>query len=248
MLKNIPEVISPDLMQALMQMGHGDDIVIGDINFPSYTMSNRCVYAKGIRATELIEAILQFMPLDVFVDNPVSVMKPGAMFKGTPQIWKDYETIIRANDFCGAFKGFEQVDRFDFYERAKNSFVTVQTSEDALYACIIMKKGVIRLLVAEIPTDRIESIYCYQGLLGRLFRYGTLSISGVGGMMPVFKMVHRPYALRRKIVDIIEKNKAITVVHGEMPKAKPVVKPEPVEQEEPIHRYGTFVRVLSDNK
>ena len=114
---------------------------------------------------------------------------------------------------------------------------------------LIMKKGVIRLFIAEIPTDRIESIYCYQGLLGRLFRYGTLSISGIGGKMPVFKMVHRPYALRRKIVDIIEKNKAITVVHGDLPKTKPAIKPEPVIEEEPLYRYGTFVRVLpGDNK
>jgi len=113
---------------------------------------------------------------------------------------------------------------------------------------LIMKKGVIRLFVAEIPTDRIESIYCYQGLLGRIFRYGTLSISGIGGTLPVFKMVHRPYALRRKIVDIIEKNKTITVVHGALPKAAPPIpKPEPVAQEEPIYRYGTFVRVLPGN-
>ena len=112
---------------------------------------------------------------------------------------------------------------------------------------LIIKKGVIRVAVAEIPTDRIESIYCVQGIMGRLFHYGTIFISGVGGTMPVFYMVSRPYALRRKIVEIIERNKAITVVHGDLPKVKPV-KPEPVAEEEPIYRYGTFVRVLSDNK
>jgi L-fucose mutarotase len=143
MLRNIPEVISPDLMHALMQMGHGDDIVIGDINFPSYTMSNRCVYAKGIKAPELVEAILQFLPLDIFVDDPVRAMQPGELFKGTPPIWAEYEKIIKANDFCGAFKKFALLERFDFYTQAKNSFVTVQTSEPALYACIIIKKGVI---------------------------------------------------------------------------------------------------------
>jgi len=107
---------------------------------------------------------------------------------------------------------------------------------------LIMKKGIFRLVTAEIPTDRIESIYCVQGIFGRLFRYGNLCISGVGGMKPLFYMVHRPYALRRKIVDIIEKNKAITVVHGNLPKPPPEAKKEPVE--EPICRYGTFVRVL----
>jgi L-fucose mutarotase len=149
MLKDIPEVISPDLMLALMQMGHGDDIVIGDINFPSYTMSNRCVYAKGLRAAEIVEAILKFMPLDVFVDDPVRVMRPGDLFKGVPQIWDEYDKIIRAGDFCGAYKKLVQIERFDFYETAKKSFVTVQTSEPALYACMIMKKGVIGSFSAE---------------------------------------------------------------------------------------------------
>ena len=143
MLRNIPEVIPPELMLALMEMGHGDDIVIGDINFPSKTMSNRCVYAKGIGAVEIVEAVLQFFPLDVFVEDPVTVMQPGDLFKGTPPIWSEYERVVKENDFCGAFKGLKQIDRFDFYDRAKNSFVTVQTSEPALYACMIMKKGVI---------------------------------------------------------------------------------------------------------
>jgi len=116
---------------------------------------------------------------------------------------------------------------------------------------LIIKAGVFSLKVREIPFDRIESLYCYRGLLGNLFRYGTINISGVGGTVPAFKMVRRPFALRRKIVDILEKNKAITVVHGdELPKPSPspppIVKAKPVE--EPIYRYGTFVRVLGNNK
>jgi membrane protein YdbS with pleckstrin-like domain len=108
---------------------------------------------------------------------------------------------------------------------------------------LIIKKGVLRLTTAEIPTDRIESIYCTQGILGRIFHYGTMGIAGVGGTMPVFFMVARPYGLRRKIVDIIERNKAITVVHGDLPKPRPAIKPVEEEQE-PLYRYGTFVRVL----
>ena len=113
---------------------------------------------------------------------------------------------------------------------------------------LLMKRGIIRVFTAEIPTDRIESIYCIQGLLGRIFNYGTIYISGIGGKMPVFYMIWKPYAVRRKIIGIVEKNKTITLVHGELPKAKPVAKPEPVEEEEPIYRYGSFVRVLSDNQ
>jgi uncharacterized membrane protein YdbT with pleckstrin-like domain len=110
---------------------------------------------------------------------------------------------------------------------------------------LILKKGVFRITVAEIPTDRIESIYCIQGIMGRMFRYGTVCVSGVGGKMPTFFMAARPYALRRKIVDIIEKNKTITVVHGNMSRIKPPVKP--VVEQEPIYRYGTFVRVLPNS-
>jgi membrane protein YdbS with pleckstrin-like domain len=112
---------------------------------------------------------------------------------------------------------------------------------------LIIKKGVFRVVVAEIPFDRIESMCCVQGILGRGFNYGTVFISGVGGMMPVFFMVHRPFALRRKIADIIEKNRTVTVVHGGLPKAKPP-KPEPLPEEEPVFRYGTFVRVLPENR
>jgi membrane protein YdbS with pleckstrin-like domain len=114
---------------------------------------------------------------------------------------------------------------------------------------LIIKKGIIRVVVSEIPTDRIESIYCVQGILGRIFHYGTICVSGIGGMMPVFSMVCKPYALRRKIVDIIEKNKAITVVYGDMSKVKPQAKPkrEPEIEPEPLSRYGIFVRVLPDN-
>ena len=108
---------------------------------------------------------------------------------------------------------------------------------------LIIKKGVLCAIAAEIPIDRIESICCIQGLLGMIFNYGTIRVSGIGGNMLAFRMVGRPYALRRKIAKIIEKNKAITVIHGELPRVKPPIKPEPVE-EEPIYRYGTFVRVL----
>jgi len=113
---------------------------------------------------------------------------------------------------------------------------------------LIIKKGVLRITVAEIPFDRIESIYCVQGILARVFKYGNIFVSGIGGMMPVFFMVYRPFALRRKIVDIIEKNKTITVIHGDLPKNKPLIEPEPPAKEEPFFRYGTFVRVLPENR
>jgi uncharacterized membrane protein YdbT with pleckstrin-like domain len=121
-------------------------------------------------------------------------------------------------------------------------FLYLSTEYGVTNKRLILKKGIIRMVIAEIPTDRIESIYCVQGLMGRIFHYAAIYISGIGGTMPVFHMVAHPYALRRKIVDIIEKNKAITVVHGDIPLTEPVK--EPVVQREPLYRYGTFVRVL----
>jgi len=126
-------------------------------------------------------------------------------------------------------------------------FLYLSTEYGVTNKRLMFKKGIFRLTVAEIPTDRIESIYCIQGILGRLFHYGTLYIAGIGGRMPVFYMVARPYALRRRIVSIIEKNKTITVVHGDLPKVIHPPKPEPIEEPEPIYRYGTFVRVLPEN-
>ena len=108
---------------------------------------------------------------------------------------------------------------------------------------LIIKKGIIRLIVAEIPIDRIESIYCTQGLLGKIFSYGTVRIAGIGGKMVVFFMVKSPFAFRRKIVEVMEKNKTITVVHGNVPRKESAGKPE----NEPLYRYGTFVNVLPGN-
>jgi membrane protein YdbS with pleckstrin-like domain len=127
-------------------------------------------------------------------------------------------------------------------------FIYINTEYGLTNKRLLLKKGVIRISVVEIPTDRIESIYCVQGLLGRIFRYGTLYISGIGGKMPSFYMVARPYNLRKKLISIIEKNKTVTVVYGELPREKPVAKPKPKIEKEPIYRYGTFVRVLPDSE
>ena len=129
-------------------------------------------------------------------------------------------------------------------------FLYLNTEYGVTNKRLIIKKGIIRMVVAEIPVDRIESIYCLQGLMGRIFNYGTICISGIGGMMPVFYMVIKPYTLRRKITGVIEKSKTITVVHGDLPKQKPVVKEKPAEkkkEQEPAFRYGTFVRILPEN-
>jgi len=109
---------------------------------------------------------------------------------------------------------------------------------------LIIKKGVIRIYVAEIPTDRIESLYCVQGFWDRIFNCGTIYISGIGGKVPAFFGVARPFALRRRIIEIIEKNKTITVVHGNLPKPPPLIKPAPKAKEDPLYLFGNFVRIV----
>jgi len=141
MLKGIPPILSPELLKTIAEMGHGDDLVIGDCNFPAASMNARCVRADGHKATELLDAILQFFPLDTFVECPVSFMEviPGT-FDGDPPIWDAYRRIIESRE---SGTKIEFVERFAFYERAKKAFATVQTSEQALYACLIIKKGVL---------------------------------------------------------------------------------------------------------
>lgn len=141
MLKGIPPIISPDLMYVLMEMGHGDDLVLGDGNFPAATCGKRLVRCDGHAVPELLDAILQLFPLDTFVERPVALMAvvPGDSTK--PTIWNEYRSIIQKHD--SHFTDFEFVERFAFYERSKQAYAVVATSERALYANIILKKGVV---------------------------------------------------------------------------------------------------------
>ncbi|MDD3212871.1 MAG: RbsD/FucU domain-containing protein [Eubacteriales bacterium] len=143
MLKGIPALLTPELLRILAEMGHGDEIVIGDGNFPAVTMGKRCARCDGHGANEVLDAILQLLPLDDFVEAPVTLMEvvPGTVPDGEPPVWTAFRKTIAARE-PGAKIGFEE--RFAFYERSKKAFATVQTGETALYACVILKKGVIR--------------------------------------------------------------------------------------------------------
>ncbi|MGI6777303.1 MAG: L-fucose mutarotase [Acetivibrionales bacterium] len=141
MLKGIPSIISPELLKILMEMGHGDEIVIGDGNFPAATCAKRLVRCDGHNVPELLDAILKLMPLDPYVDKPVTLMAvvPGDTVK--PVIWDEYKKIVQKYDEKAS--DFEYIERFAFYERAKEAFAVVATGESALYANIILKKGVV---------------------------------------------------------------------------------------------------------
>ncbi len=143
MLKGISPLLNPDLLKILAAMGHGDEIVIGDGNFPTDSMGKRCVRCDGHSVPELLDAILQLFPLDDFVAEPVTLMEvvPGSLPEGEPPIWSEFRQIIEKHEpstkigFC---------ERFEFYERSRRAYATIQTGERALYACVILKKGVIR--------------------------------------------------------------------------------------------------------
>lgn len=137
MLKGISPILSPELLKTIAEMGHGDELAIGDGNFPAQSMGKRCIRADGHNVTELLDALLQLFPLDTFVDAPVTLMA-AAPEVGDPPIWKEFAEIV--NKHQPGSKS-EAIDRFAFYERARNAYATVSTGETALYACIIIKKG-----------------------------------------------------------------------------------------------------------
>lgn len=141
MLKKIPNIISPELMKVLLEMGHGDEIVIADGNFPAASVAQRLVRADGYNAGELLEAILKFFPLDIYVERPVALMAVTNGDDTKPTIWQEYRKMIIASG--EKFIDFEFVERFAFYERAKKAYAVLATSEQALYANIILKKGVV---------------------------------------------------------------------------------------------------------
>ena len=112
MLKNIPPVISPELMSILMRMGHGDEIVLADGNFPAESCAQRVVRADGHGVVELLDAIMQFFPLDTFVDHPASVMQPVDEAASEPPIWTEYRRVLALHE--GQEVELRPIERFRF--------------------------------------------------------------------------------------------------------------------------------------
>ncbi len=140
MLKNIPSILSPDLLKILMEMGHGDEIVLSDGNFPASGTAKRLVRMDGHDISTLLNAILQFLPLDTFVATPVSLMDVPAT-EPRPPVWQQYHDIVERHE---PGSQFEHVERFEFYRRSAQAYAIVATGERALYANIILKKGVVK--------------------------------------------------------------------------------------------------------
>ena len=142
MLKGIPKIVSPELIRILCEMGHGDEIVIADGNFPSENFGQRVIRADGIKGTEMLDAVLSLIPLDTYSDPNMILMQLMQCDEGKidPSIWKEYAAIAEKHD---KNVRIGNIDRFAFYERAKTAYAVIATGEEAVYANIILKKGVI---------------------------------------------------------------------------------------------------------
>lgn len=144
MLKGISPIISPELLKALCEMGHGDELVIADGNFPAESMGKNAVVvrADGHGTAEILDAVLSLIPLDRYTEKPVALMEvvPGDNCP-TPEIWQEYEKIF--NKYEPDHHEIEMTERFAFYERAKNAYLIISTGETAIYANVLLKKGVV---------------------------------------------------------------------------------------------------------
>lgn len=141
MLRTISPILSPDLLHALASMGHGDEIVIADANFPAASMCRRCVRLDGISATDALAAVLSLLPIDTFVSDPALTMQVVDDPDAVPDVVAQFQNVIDTH--ADAPAPIATLDRFAFYERAKEAYVIVQTGETRLYGNIILTKGVI---------------------------------------------------------------------------------------------------------
>lgn len=141
MLKGIPKILSPELFKILMEMGHTDEIVISDGNFPAGTYSKRLIRLDGHNVPEVLEAILRFLPLDAYVEKPAVLMDVVKGDPVVPTIWDKYREIVKNN--YDKFNDFEYMDKWEFYERSKKAYAVVVTGESAIYANILLRKGVV---------------------------------------------------------------------------------------------------------
>ena len=145
MLKGISPLISPELLKVLCEMGHGDELVIADGNFPSHSVGKDAVVirADGHGVPELLDAVLKLIPLDPYVEKPVALMEvvPGDTCP-TPEIWDVYKKILNRHEPNNC--AIDMTERFAFYDRAKKAYLIIATGETAIYANNLKKKGVVK--------------------------------------------------------------------------------------------------------
>ena len=146
MLKGIPKILSPELLKVLAEMGHSDRIVIADGNFPAESMGKNAIVIRcdGHGVPEILDAILQVFPLDTYVEKPVNLMQlmPNDVGKVETPIWDTYKEIVTKHDERGA-EAIGNIERFAFYDEAKTAYAIIATGESAIYANVMLQKGVV---------------------------------------------------------------------------------------------------------
>ena len=143
MLNGISPLISPELLKIIAEMGHADELVIGDGNFPAASLAQRLVRADGHGVAALFEALLPLFPLDRFVPRPLALMDVVPGDSTVPTIWDEYRAVAQRYQPERIAEGFEMVERFAFYERTRKAYAVLATGETALYANIILVKGIV---------------------------------------------------------------------------------------------------------
>ncbi|GAA6208212.1 RbsD/FucU family protein [Cognatishimia sp. WU-CL00825] len=141
MLKNIDPILSPDLLHVLRSMGHGDELVVVDANFPATSHAQRMVRLEGVSATHAVQAILSLMPLDTYVDAAVFSMENAADVTTLPRVVQEFQDIVSME--TENEMQIQPIERFGFYDRAKTAFAIVQTAETRHFGNLILKKGVL---------------------------------------------------------------------------------------------------------
>jgi L-fucose mutarotase len=143
MLKGIDPFLNADLLYVLRAMGHGDDLVIADANFPSETMATRkLIRMDAADGPRVLKAVLSVMPLDDFVPDPALRIAVVGDEAAVPEVCAEYAKLVEQSS-AGAVE-LGQIERFAFYERSRKAFAVIATGETRLYGCILLKKGVIR--------------------------------------------------------------------------------------------------------
>lgn len=144
MLKGIPQILSPELLKVLCEMGHSDRLVLADGNFPAESMGKDAIVIRcdGHGVPELMDAILKVFPLDTYVEKPVNLMEVMAGDTVETPIWDTYKEIVAKYD-DRAEMAVGNIERFEFYEQAKKAYAIIATSEKALYANVMLQKGVV---------------------------------------------------------------------------------------------------------
>jgi L-fucose mutarotase len=142
MLKGLDPLLGPELLQILRAMGHGDELAIVDANFPAAATARRLVRLEGVDAPRALRAVLSLLPLDDFVEAPIAFMAAVGEPAAVPEITREFQRI--AEEAEGRPLTVARLDRFAFYERARQAYAIVSTGERRLYGNVILTKGVIR--------------------------------------------------------------------------------------------------------